>query len=348
MNNISTAKRIDWVDIAKGFGMLLIIFGHCEIGRFRDIVFTFHVPLFFICSGFTLRVSQTAEEFKKNSKRAFIYLMANAFGISLMETILKIVFVPENRATVGALLHYLSERTLVFIGGSGAEITFGSKTLTYVGVVWFLMALFWARTIFDLLQLICRKKAVFYLMIAVISIGGYILGHVQWLPMSIDVAFVIQPLFLFGHLLKKVDLKKQPLLVCAGSLIAWLGLLLFLGIAGKTVFELAIRSYPLYPLCFVCAIAGSMFIMGLGVVLDKYLSVPSVPLKIVGKHSIVMFWVHGLAFCVPFINDLFYVTGNDYVNALIRILIECSLFAMVLLLIRLFHKPKSNESDKMM
>lgn len=346
MNNVQTSKRVDWVDIAKGIGMLLVIFGHCEIGQFRDIVFSFHMPLFFICSGFTIRFSQTSDEFKKNTKRTFLYLMGNAFGIFLMHTVLKIIFIRENRATPAALLNYLSERALAFIGGSGAEITFGSLTITYVGVVWFLMALLWGRIVFDFLHLICRKKAVFYLSIALVSIAGYALGHVQWLPMSLDIAFVIQPLFLFGYVLRKADLKKHPLFVCVGSLTGWIGTLLFIGVAGETVFEFAVRSYPFYPLCFVCAILGSMFIIGLSVVLSEYFRVPSVPLKLVGKYSILMFWVHGLDFCIPAVNSLFYITGNGYINALIRIFVDCFIFAIVMLLIRLFRKNNGSKSVK--
>ena len=345
MNGVST-KRFDWVDIAKGIGMLLVILGHCQIGRYRDVIFSFHMPLFFICSGFTLRVSQTAEDFKKNTKRVFLYLMANAFGIFLAETILKIVFVPENRATPGILLSYLLERVFVFIGGSGAEITFGTKTIESVGIVWFLMALFWGRTIFDLLHLKCRKKAVFYVLIGAFSIAGFVLGRIQWLPMSLDIAFIIQPLFLFGHALKKADLKKRLLLVCAGSLTGWMILLVFLGIEGKTIFEFVLRRYPIYPICFVCAILGSMFIVCLSVALSEYLKAASVPLKLLGKHSIVMFWIHGLDLCVPFVKTLFNCTGNDYVNALLRVLVNCSIFAMAMLLIKLFRKVKESQKLK--
>ncbi len=340
MDNNSTIKRFDWIDIAKGIGMLLVIIAHCSIGRYGDIIFSFHMPLFFICSGFTLRVSQTVEDFKKKTKRGFLYLMGNAFGIFLVQNILEIVFSTEERSTSGNILGFLSEFLLEFIGGSGTGITFGSKTFAGVGIVWFLMALFWGRTIFDFLQLKCKRKVVFFLSIVIISVVGYVLGNIQWLPMSIDIAFVIQPFFLFGYVLKEVDLEKRLLLVCAGSLIGWLTFLIFLGIVQEVVLELVYRSYPLYPLCIACAMLGSMFIIGLGIVMNKYLKVPSIPLKILGKHSILMIWVHGLDLCVPFIKKITNATGNGYVNAMIRVLVDCSIFVMVLLLRKLFRNWK--------
>lgn len=45
-------KRIDYLDIAKGIGIILVLVGHIskndEINRF---LYLFHMPLFFIISG---------------------------------------------------------------------------------------------------------------------------------------------------------------------------------------------------------------------------------------------------------------------------------------------------------
>jgi fucose 4-O-acetylase-like acetyltransferase len=57
-------KRVDWVDIAKGFGIVLVVFGHAARGldsagiTFRGFaqvdkfIYSFHMPLFFALSGF--------------------------------------------------------------------------------------------------------------------------------------------------------------------------------------------------------------------------------------------------------------------------------------------------------
>lgn len=39
----------NWIDIAKGIGIILVVIGH-TIGsqRVNDIIYTFHMPLFFI------------------------------------------------------------------------------------------------------------------------------------------------------------------------------------------------------------------------------------------------------------------------------------------------------------
>ena len=49
-----TKKRICYIDIAKGFAMLCIIAGHFGIASADRFVYTFHVPLFFLLSGYFL------------------------------------------------------------------------------------------------------------------------------------------------------------------------------------------------------------------------------------------------------------------------------------------------------
>lgn len=47
------SKRIEWIDIAKGIGMLLVIMGHSVgFGSFlHNLIFAFHMPLFFCFRG---------------------------------------------------------------------------------------------------------------------------------------------------------------------------------------------------------------------------------------------------------------------------------------------------------
>ena len=47
-------KRLDYLDVAKGIGILLVILGHCQLGRIgraHSLIYSFHMPLFFFISG---------------------------------------------------------------------------------------------------------------------------------------------------------------------------------------------------------------------------------------------------------------------------------------------------------
>ena len=52
-------KRIEWIDNAKGLGILFVIIAHVinhtqTLMSASTLIYTFHMPLFFILSGFTL------------------------------------------------------------------------------------------------------------------------------------------------------------------------------------------------------------------------------------------------------------------------------------------------------
>ncbi|HEX7819407.1 MAG TPA: acyltransferase family protein [Sphingobium sp.] len=52
--------RVEWVDAAKGIGILLVIAGHVWWrGPWRDMIYAFHMPLFFLLSGYMVKPQPT-------------------------------------------------------------------------------------------------------------------------------------------------------------------------------------------------------------------------------------------------------------------------------------------------
>lgn len=51
-------QRLDYIDAAKAIAIILVIIGHCywvgAVPRLRNIIYSFHMPLFFVVSGFSL------------------------------------------------------------------------------------------------------------------------------------------------------------------------------------------------------------------------------------------------------------------------------------------------------
>ena len=58
---LETKQRIQWIDVAKGLAILIVVLGHC-IGNLTDpvnkIILAFHMPLFFFLSGYCVKVSE--------------------------------------------------------------------------------------------------------------------------------------------------------------------------------------------------------------------------------------------------------------------------------------------------
>ena len=68
------SKRISWLDVAKGFGILFIVWGHVlRSGQFRMYLYTFNVTLFFFLLGYTFKCDESLKEFfKKRFLRTMI------------------------------------------------------------------------------------------------------------------------------------------------------------------------------------------------------------------------------------------------------------------------------------
>ncbi|MGN1419254.1 MAG: acyltransferase family protein [Acutalibacteraceae bacterium] len=79
-------QRIIWLDQLKAIAFLFVIIGHLEISEeFKSWIYSFHMPLFFFISGFTMNIKKTystpfPEYFKKISKR----ILFPYFWISLV------------------------------------------------------------------------------------------------------------------------------------------------------------------------------------------------------------------------------------------------------------------------
>lgn len=55
-----SGERLEWIDAAKGLGILAVVVGHVWTrGAVRDAVYAFHMPLFFLVSGYLFRPKPT-------------------------------------------------------------------------------------------------------------------------------------------------------------------------------------------------------------------------------------------------------------------------------------------------
>ena len=46
------SERVIWVDTAKGFAIISVVLGHSSLPiELRSVVYSFHMPLFFMLSG---------------------------------------------------------------------------------------------------------------------------------------------------------------------------------------------------------------------------------------------------------------------------------------------------------
>ena len=195
--NESTGRRIGWVDAAKGFAILLVIVGHTlQTGTFtRNIIFSFHIPLFFILSGYTFRPSANWADFFYRLKKDALHLLGPYVLTGLLIAAAKIVIrgLPP--------LEVLKDTGEALLWASGT----GDGIHEPIGVLWFLASLFTARQIVNAVYTFYKndleRRAPY--VIAVISVIGFGIGSIDWnwLIFNLDVSMAATCFILAGIIL---------------------------------------------------------------------------------------------------------------------------------------------------
>lgn len=79
-------RRLNWIDIAKAIAIILMVFGHTSIPSFvSDFIYAFHMPLFFIASGWTTSWNKYSYgDFVKKRTRHLLFPFIIYSGIVLL------------------------------------------------------------------------------------------------------------------------------------------------------------------------------------------------------------------------------------------------------------------------
>ena len=165
-------KRLDYFDMAKGIGAILVLLGHLQGDDFFKLspyilpmcewIFSFHMVLFFIVSGMLLYHKNDIEKdfavlVKKRFKGIMIpYFWFSAFYISVV---------------VYALINKTVMPTTLFVNLWYIFSTYG------MNVLWFLPALFFGELLFIFIMQKFKNKNVSAIVIACFGIVGFILAY---------------------------------------------------------------------------------------------------------------------------------------------------------------------------
>jgi acyltransferase len=159
-----------WVDNLKAFGILFVILGHISSPP-QAFIFTWHMPLFFIISGFFIDVSQKPQQFiVNNSKRLLLPYLAFTLLALLAGTFKRLILDREP-------IDYFSEFYNMYIWMDGASLI-----NTYAFVLWFLPTLFFARLVVFFLCKYVNKIVVQFIIVSLLFILSFLLD----LPFALD------------------------------------------------------------------------------------------------------------------------------------------------------------------
>lgn len=197
-------NRIKWIDTARCIGLCLILFCHIppRYESFHDLIYCFHVPMFFILSGIFLKDEISINGIWHSFKRLIIPYFA--YNI-ILQIILCVYIITRG----GDPLPGLIDSTMgALIGSSKVE----SPWHLLGGPSWFLPALFIARIAAQISIRILNcatNKILTTIFIGLALFGLYYWPHTRldWCFWSFDAAILGTYFIIFGHLMRSFFLK---------------------------------------------------------------------------------------------------------------------------------------------
>lgn len=299
-------KRIDFIDLAKGICILLVVLGHVGIHVEIPGIKIVRMPLFFILSGLFYKDYGGMRNLmiKRTNQLLIPFFFFYILSYVLYYLIAWIMPDLKYTAATGILDVFIQDHY-------------------YNGPLWFLLALFWCNLFCCLLHFL--TKNVIFRILGILIMGGIgcWLGKMHiFLPCKLDSALTAMPFFYFGYMLQSTSLlypnksdKYWFLLV---------GILWICAFVGEIVFDTPIfkfshndifgNPFVIYPLAIIEALC-------LILLCKKIKSVPFI--SYFGRYSIIPLCLHILIYrpVVLLVNLLGIEKGEHIIESLIVILL---------------------------
>ena len=307
-------QRIKWIDYLKGITILLVIVGH-TIGNYyiRTFIFSFHMPMFFILSGYVSSFSKTKEDFIKNTTKSFRKLIISAYTIWIIRIFAYHFVHGDNYST--------KQYILSAIYASGKDTKWFDTYIPAFGMMWFLIALFISRIICDLIWLNIKSAVIRNIIVSILCMIGIAIP--VYLPISLDVGCVAVFFYHIGRTIRERNnlLDKKSVLFFAG--IMWIVYLVLLFVGGKH-FEMATREFPYFILSVVMSSFACLFLCA---VINQCKKFPMERIiSYIGYHSLDLFIIHAF-------DTVWYMylkrLGNIGGVLLVRLVIDLCILYMV-------------------
>ena len=273
--------RIQWIDIAKGITIIAMIIGHSVPygSSIRNLIFSFHMPLFFILTGYTMREDADFKELCSGLKKDFLRLIVPMLLFQSVNFFLSVLLRGESFHS--AFLFYLKQ----VIWASAVDVN-GYPAL---GALWFLVVMFWSKSFYRGIRFYfpSQYSGAIYMLMAVL---GKMISARVWLIQSFDIAMVAVLFLWLGNVLKEneavLSRHNLPWMIFAFSF--WM----FWWQDGVYI-EMGTRSYPHFIMCILEAVAGSVCIFALARSFEANELINKVMSKI-GLHTLIILGVHHL------------------------------------------------------
>lgn len=162
-------------DVMKGIGILAMIVGHSPIPKLLEsFIFVWHMPLFFLVSGYFFKPKPNGEYIRKNVRQLILpYFLTSSMMILL--TGVKHFFAGKGDTLTMVIAGLLGN-------GTSNNPTFSEYS---IGAIWFLLAMFWCRVIFNIICNGIGNRHLLGVIVLIVSIIATYIGSILYVPTDI-------------------------------------------------------------------------------------------------------------------------------------------------------------------
>jgi len=184
------SQEMEWVNILKGLGIILVVVGHVFSGIAINYIYIFHMPLFFFLAGFLMKIKPR----KKYFREKFLYLIIPYISFSLLFMALTIFLLAYNSQLTVKSFEVLLVKN--FLGGD--------YLIGWQDVFWFVTVFFIAQQLLNFLLNLYSMKTIFYICcfsLLLAYLNDFFLSF--YFPWAINVVLYALPIMFVGYAYKQ-------------------------------------------------------------------------------------------------------------------------------------------------
>jgi polysaccharide biosynthesis protein PslL len=289
------SRRIVYLDIAKGIGILLVVMAHNDLAAVSlflyRFIYSFHMPLFFFLSGYFL-----------NTSAPFLNFLWKRFNTILKPYLFTILLIYITSVSFSNM----SFKTA--LGRMGKAMYASGLYIDWVQL-WFLPSLFVTSLFAYLLHRLLLRRfnnrwVRLSILLSVAAIGAYFLDafypfslslprkqyELFGLPYSVDLVLLTGFYYLLGNEIRQINL--TDLLNKIWFVLGTGGVLLLLITLFPQTIDFNTRLFPIFPINTIKAILGILFTLAVSKQIELRTSSLSSLLEYIGQASLFILIFH--------------------------------------------------------
>lgn len=280
---------MEWIDTARGVAMICIVLGHIGVHPVNVVVYTFHVPVFFLITGWFLNRRMSIGAFtRKRARTLLVPYFATAAVICVGKVIEAAITGGAGAAGEAAIWWPVAA-----LYGAGSADVPKPEAVSLIGAIWFLWACFWGCVGLRVL-LEFKHERTRAIIVAVIFVASVLSAKKFFLPLDLQPGGVALGYMYIGWAARLYILpwvrtwpRKMVIALLVATALVWIT---YIPWHDRVAFVEALPGA--HWLSTFGILSGCVTVLVLSWLFTKALPGVARPLQFLGKYSLIMMCVH--------------------------------------------------------